>query len=113
MSVNAIKNSHYFGPFLRTTFTLPAAWGVRGGTPRHARTQAHAHAHKATHTHTHIGRPPQVITQGKTWSGPTLPHKHALYTHMHTLVVVVAVAVVVMVVVCCGHRHDGGRALPP
>ena len=79
---------------------------MRGGTPRHARTQAHAHAHKATHTHTLVD-PHQVITQGKTWSGP-MAHAAAqacMYTHMHTLVVVqfssvvVAAAVVVMVVV--------------
>ena len=50
----APKQRCTFSPttFSSVQFTLPAAWGVRGGTPRHARTQAHAHAHKATHTHT-------------------------------------------------------------
>ena len=66
-----------------------AAWGVRGGTPRHARTQrtrthVHAHAHKATHTRT------------QTWSG-SMAHA-AAQACMYTLVVVAA-AVVVMVVV--------------
>ena len=65
--------------------TLPGG-GVRGGTPRHARTQAHAHAYKATHTHTHIGRPPQVMHKAKFGLAPwrTPPHKHAC-THACTL----------------------------
>ena len=59
--------------------TLPAAWGVRGGTPRHARTQAHAHAHKATHTHTHWSTPSSDYTrQNLVW-----PHGARRRTSMH------------------------------